>query len=445
MQQSRRNALKLITAGALVASGVGATKLSAASSNLSPKIAIIGAGLGGITMSASLIKAMPKAQITLFDKDENFYYQPGFTLIAAGIYTLDDVLYKKAELINEKVKWIKQNVAQILPNDNKIIAENGESFEYDILLVATGVEYDFNAVSGLSEDDLVNESAKIATIYTPHSAVKAKKLFDEIIERGKKGEKLNVLFSEQKSQNKCGGANKKINFLLDDLLEKNALKDSVKTTLFTGGGAMLSSPIHAKMIEQFFVARDMPYHLLHQLVAVDKQKGKATFQTSYMLNGKRIDSDEFVEREFEYLFVIPAMRAQKFISESGLSTNAGNWVDVDKFTLQHKGFNNIFAIGDCAGVPKGKTGASIRKQYPIITQNIISHLEGKPLEAKFSGYTACPLLTRYGKAVMVEFDYNGAAPSLECFGATRESYLNWALKVYAMKAMVMKGMIYARA
>ena len=445
MQQSRRNALKLITAGALVASGVGATKLSAATSNLSPKIAIIGAGLGGITMSASLIKAMPKAQITLFDKDENFYYQPGFTLIAAGIYTLDDVLYKKAELIDEKVKWIKQNVAQILPNDNKIIAENGENFEYDILLIATGVEYDFNAVSGLSEDDLVNESTKIATIYTPNSAVKAKKLFDEIIERGKKGEKLNVLFSEQKSQNKCGGANKKINFLLDDLLQTNGLKKQVQTTLFTGGGAMLSSPIHAKMIEQFFVARDMPYHLLHQLVAVDKQKGKATFQTSYMLNGKRVDSDEFVEREFEYLFVIPAMRAQKFISEAGLSTNAGNWVDVDKFTLQHKGFNNIFAIGDCAGVPKGKTGASIRKQYPVITQNIIAHLEGKSLEAKFSGYTACPLLTRYGKAVMVEFDYNGATPSLECFGATRESYLNWALKVYAMKAMVMKGMIYARA
>lgn len=237
MQQSRRNALKILGASALLASGVGvAQKAQAKTSDLSPKIAIIGAGLGGITMSASLIKAMPKAQITLFDKDENFYYQPGFTLIAAGIYTLDDVLYKKAELIDEKVKWIKQNVAQILPNDNKIIAENGESFEYDILLIATGVEYDFNAVSGLSEDDLVNESTKIATIYTPNSAVKAKKLFDEIIERGKKGEKLNVLFSEQKSQNKCGGANKKINFLLDDLLQTNNLKDSVKTTLFTGGG-----------------------------------------------------------------------------------------------------------------------------------------------------------------------------------------------------------------
>lgn len=446
MQKSRRDALKILGASALLASGVGvAQKAQAKTSALSPKIAIIGAGLGGITLSASLIKEMPNAKITLFDKDEDFYYQPGFTLIAAGIYNLSDVAYKKSELINEKVEWKKEHIAQILPESNQIISQNDKSYEYDILVIATGVEYDFNAVEGLSEADLEGESGNIATIYTPKSALKAQNLFRQIIAQGKEGNKLNVLFSEQKSQNKCGGANKKINFLLDDLLQTSGLKNQVQTTLFTGGGAMLSSPIHAKMIEQFFVARDMPYHLLHQLVAVDKQKGKATFQTSYMLNGKRIDSDEFVEREFDYLFVIPTMRAQKFISEARLSTNAGNWVDVDKFTLQHKGFNNIFAIGDCAGVPKGKTGASIRKQYPVITQNIISHLEGKPLEAKFSGYTACPLLTRYGKAVMVEFDYNGAAPSLECFGATRESYLNWALKVYAMKAMVMKGMIYARA
>lgn len=105
MQKSRRNALKILGASALLASGVGvAQKAQAKTSALSPKIAIIGAGLGGITMSASLIKAMPNAKITLFDKDEDFYYQPGFTLIAAGIYNLDDVAYKKSELINKKVE-----------------------------------------------------------------------------------------------------------------------------------------------------------------------------------------------------------------------------------------------------------------------------------------------------------------------------------------------------
>lgn len=175
-------------------------------------------------MSASLIKAMPKAQITLFDKDEKFYYQPGFTLIAAGIYNLSDVAYKKSELINEKVEWKKEHIVQILPESNQIISQNGKNYEYDILVIATGVEYDFNAASGLSEYDLVNESAKIATIYTPKSALKTQNLFRQIISQGKEGKKINVLFSEQKSQNKCGGANKKSTFCLMICLNKMRLK-----------------------------------------------------------------------------------------------------------------------------------------------------------------------------------------------------------------------------
>lgn len=442
MQKSRRALLKLMGAGALVAGGgLYATKAEANTSTLSPKIAIIGAGLGGITISADLIKKLPKAQITLFDKDEFFYYQPGFTLIAAGIYNLDDVLYEKAKLINEKVEWKKEQITQINPRKNQIFSENNTIYDYDILIIATGVEYDFNAVEGLNEEDLERENGNIATIYTPNSSLKTQKLFEKIVKEGK----ATVLFSEQKTQNKCGGANKKLNFLLDDLLEQKGLKDSVKTTLYTGGSAMLSSPLHAKMIEQFFVERNMPYHLLHNLVSVDKARNKAVFQRAYMLGGKRFESDEFVEADFDYLFIVPTMKASPMISQAGLSQSAGNWVSVDKFSLQQNEFKNIFAIGDVAGVPKGKTGASIRKQYPVITQNIIAYLEGRALEAKFSGYTACPLLTRYGKAVMVEFDYKGAAPSLECFGATRESYLNYFLKVYLMKTMVMQGMIYARA
>lgn len=443
MQKSRRALLKLMGVGALAGAsgGVFSTKAEAKTWDFSPKIAIIGAGLGGITISADLIKKLPKAKITLFDKDETFYYQPGFTLIAAGIYNLDDVRYEKAKLINEKVEWKKENIVKINPQNNQIISENNAIYDYDILIIASGVEYDFNAVEGLNKDDLENEEGNIATIYTPNSALKTQKLFNKIIKEGK----ANVLFSEQKTQNKCGGANKKLNFLLDDLLEQKSLKESVKTTLFTGGAAMLSSPIHAKMIEEFYIARKMPYHLLHNLVSVDKARGKAVFQRAYMLGGKRFESDEFVEKDFDYLFVIPTMKASAMMSEAGLSQNTGNWVDVDKFSLQQTSFKNIFAIGDVAGVPKGKTGASIHKQYPVISQNIIAFLEGKELKGKFSGYTACPLLTRYGKAVMVEFDYNGAAPSLECFGATRESYLNYFLKVYLMKTMVMQGMIYARA
>ena len=169
----------------------------------------------------------------------------------------------------------------------------------------------------------------------------------------------------------------------------------------------------------------------------------------YTENGISKIAKERIQKPFDYLFMIPRMTTSSFISDSGLAITkgdvAGHWVDVDQYTLQHKKYPHIFAIGDCAGIPKGKTGASIRKQYPVIAENLIAHLNGEPLKAKFDGYTACPLLTRYGKAVMVEFDYKGAAPSLPCFGATRESWLNWFVKIYLMKPMVMSGMIHARA
>lgn len=255
-----------------------------------------------------------------------------------------------------------------------------------------------------------------------------------------------VIFSEQKTQNKCGGANKKLNFLIEELSHTQGMRYKFKGHLYTGCKAMLSSPLHAKMIEQMYVERDMPYSMLHQLIEVDVAKNTALFQRSYVIDGEVRESSTF-ERSFDYLFMVPKMKAPDFIAQTNLHTQSekGNLVDVDKFTLQHKNFKNIFAIGDCAGIPKGKTGASISKQYPVVTQNIIDYLQNKELSAKFSGYTACPLLTKYGKVVMVEFDYNGHAPMMECFGATRESYINWFIKVKLMKPMVMKGIIYARA
>lgn len=157
-------------------------------------------------------------------------------------------------------------------------------------------------------------------------------------------------------------------------------------------------------------------------------KNTALFQRSYVIDGEVRESSTF-ERSFDYLFMVPKMKAHDFIAQANLHTQSekGNLVDVDKFTLQHKNFKNIFAIGDCAGIPKGKTEASISKQYPVVTQNIIDYLQNKELSAKFSGYTACPLLTKYGKVVMVEFDYNCPAPMMECFGATRERAISIGL------------------
>lgn len=445
---SRRKLLKLMGASgvALATSSLVAPTPAEAKSNLAPNIAIIGAGLGGISLSAQLISDLPNAKITLFDADPMLYYQPGFTLIAAGIYDKDDVSYDKKDLINKRVQWVQENVAKLNVESKSLQTTSGATHTYDYLIIATGTTYEFELYKGLSEEIVNDPSTNIASIYTADSAIKARDMLKKLAKNGGR-----AIFAEPNTPIKCGGANKKLNFLLEDLARSEGGRDKLEMHLYTGGDSMLSSPIHAKMIEQLYIERDMPYSTRHLLVEVDKERNVAIFEKlmPYRENGQDKVAKERVEVPYDYLFVIPKMKTSDFIAQAGLSIGkghtAGNWVDVDKYTLQHKKYPYIFAIGDCAGIPKGKTGASIRKQYPVVAKNLIAHLQGQNLEAKFNGYTACPLLTGYGKAVMVEFNYEGADPMLPCFGATRESWMNWFIKVYLMKPMVMQGMIYARA
>lgn len=444
---SRRDLLKVLGASGIALGGVGlSTPTKAeAKSDKAPNIAIIGAGLGGISLSAKLVKELPNAKIKLFDADPILYYQPGFTLIAAGIYNKKDTEYNKKDLIDSKVEWIQENVSAVNPNANNLTTTSGQVYPYDYLVIGTGTINQFEKYQGLTEEFVNDPNTNVTSIYTPDGAVKAQSMMKKAVKEGGK-----VIFAEPNTPIKCGGANKKINFLLDDLGTTNNTRQKIDMSLYTGGGAMLSSPTHAKMIEQFFIERKMSYFMRNLLVEVDTARNIAVFEKlmPYTENGVQKVAKERFEKPYDYLFVIPPMKTADFITEAGLAITkghtAGNWVDVDSYTLQHKKYPNIFAIGDCAGIPKGKTGASIRKQYPVIAENLIAHLNNQPLKAKFSGYTACPLLTRYGKAVMVEFDYEGTAPSMPCFGATRESWLNWFVKVYLMKPMVMSGMIHAR-
>lgn len=445
---SRRDLLKLMGVSSVALGGASFSMPSKAQaqSDKAVKIAIVGAGLAGITLSAKLIDMLPNAKITLFDADPILYYQPGFTLIASGIYTKKDTEYKKEDLIDSKVAWVKENVNAVDAESNTLTTTSGQVHNYDYLVIATGTINMFEHYKGLSESFINDPLTNVASIYTADGAVKTQEFFKKLEKDGGK-----IIFAEPNTPIKCGGANKKVNFLLEDLSAKKDMKDRIKTQLYTGGGAMLSSPIHAKMIEQFFVGRNMPYAVRHLLVEVDTARNIAYFDKlmPYTEDGVQKVAKERIEETYDYLVVIPPMKTADFVGASGLGVTkghiSGNWVDVDQYTLQHKRYANIFAIGDCAGIPKGKTGASIRKQYPVVAENILAHLNNKPLEAKFDGYTACPLLTGYGKAVMVEFNYQGVAPSMPCMGATRESWLNWFLKVYLMKPMVMSAMIYAKA
>lgn len=119
-------------------------------------------------------------------------------------------------------------------------------------------------------------------------------------------------------------------------------------------------------------------------------------------------------------------------------------MDVDASTLQHKRYPNIFSLGDASNLPTSKTGAAVRKQAPVLVQNLLSFKAGKVLPARYNGYTSCPLVTGYGRLVLAEFDYEGRPAETFPFDQSRERRSMYWLKRYLLPLLYWHGMLKGR-
>ena len=149
------------------------------------------------------------------------------------------------------------------------------------------------------------------------------------------------------------------------------------------------------------------------------------------------------------LHLAPPQSAPDFIRNSKIAVQEGpakGWVDVDKFTLQHNVYKNVFSLGDCANLPTAKTGAAVRKQAPVVVENILKLIDAGSIgELQYNGYSSCPLVTGYGKMVLAEFKYDNVRdsdPFLSKFMDTaKESWRLWILKKYGLPYLYWNKML----
>lgn len=131
------------------------------------------------------------------------------------------------------------------------------------------------------------------------------------------------------------------------------------------------------------------------------------------------------------IHVTPPQSAPDFIKNSPLA-NATGWVDVEKFTLQHVRYKNIFGCGDAAGLPVSRTGAAIRKQVPVLVENLLALMKGEPLKGVYNGYSSCPIITGYDQLVLAEFDYNNNPMETFPFDQSKERWSMYQMKKYLL-------------
>jgi sulfide:quinone oxidoreductase len=390
-------------------------------------ILVVGGGTAGITVAAQLTKGwFNRTDVAIIDPSRNHYYQPAWTLVGGGTFRKEATRRDLASVIPRKATWIQDAVTEFDPEHNRVRTRDGRVIEYDQLVVAAGIQINWDGIQGLQEN--VGQHG----ICSNYSYETVGSTWENI--RNFKGG--TAIFTQPAGAIKCGGAPQKICYLGEDYFRKQGVRDSTRVIFATAGAGIFSVEKYKHVLSAVVERKGIETMFRHNLVAVRPETKEAIFEHT--------DTGETVSLHYDMIHVTPPMGPPAFIAKSPLA-NDGGWVDVDKYTLQHVRYPNVFSLGDSSSLPTSKTGAAIRKQAPVLVKNLREFIAGKPLTAKYSGYTSCPVVTGYGRVVLAEFDYEGEPAESFPFDQAQERWSMWLLKKYVLPVLYWRGMLKGRA
>lgn len=429
---ARRRWLRLLAAAPALG---GAAPAARAAVRTSAHVVIAGSGLGGIAVANRLSRLLDGAKITIVDRKEEHNYQPGYTLVATGVWPTQKVRDRNADFLPAGVTWEKDMVAAFEPAANTVVTAGGKRIRYDFLVVATGLALDYAQIEGMDTAAIGRDG--LGSVYNgPQGAESTWRAMQAFVQKGG-----NALMTLPATPLKCAGAPLKMTFMLRDRLrEAGTLGASTIAFHSALGNVFGVKPVNDDVLARWKTL-GIGVDYSHKLVAIDLARRRATFATP---EGAR---DEL---PYDFIHVVPPMRAPDAVKASDLAWKegpfaGGGWLEVDKSTLQHRRYPNVFGLGDVNGTPRGKTAATVKKSAPLVAHNLAEVVAGRAPDLAFDGYTSCPLIVREGSALLIEFDYEGRlTPSLPAIEPLQESYLAWLMKVRMLKpayVAVLKGRV----
>ncbi|MGN7472049.1 FAD-dependent oxidoreductase [Brevibacillus sp. SAFN-007a] len=391
------------------------------------KVVIVGGGSAGIAVAAQLLRKSRElaGQIAVVDGASKHYYQPLWTLVGAGVVSREVTEREEAEVIPRGAVWIREAVTVFLPKENAVMTASGNKLHYDYLVVAAGIQIDWHKVKGLQE------SIGKDGVCSNYAYDYVQSTWDSI----RQFQGGTAIFTQPHTPVKCGGAPQKIMYLADDSFRRSGVRAQSLIRFVSGTPGIFSVKKYADALQKVIDRKQIHTCFQHNLVEIRAEQKQAVFEN--------LLTHERVVMPYDMIHVVPPMSAPDFIKNSPLAA-ADGWLDVDKHTLRHARFANIFGLGDCTNLPTSKTGAAIRKQAPVVVQNLLAQISGSPDYRQYNGYTSCPLVTGYGKLILAEFDYELIPRETFPFDQSRERRSMYWLKKELLPVMYWHGMLKGR-
>jgi sulfide:quinone oxidoreductase len=348
------------------------------------KVVILGAGTAGTMMANHLWKKLPPAHwhITVVDQDPRHYYQPGFLFMSFGIYSQKDVIKPKRQFIPRGVEYVEAEIDRIDAEQNRVLLRAGGPLNYDLLIIATGTKTAPDETEGMLGADW---RKRVFDFYTFDGALALQAAL-----RDWKGGRLVVQVCEMPI--KCPPAPLEFAFLADWWLAKRGLRDKTELIYVTPLSGAFTKPIASRVLGRLLEEKRISVVTDFSIGSVDNGRHK-------------ICSWDEKEVDYDLLVTVPTNMGDMAMERSGLGDEL-NFVATDPHTLQSKYHKNIFVLGDATDLPSSKAGSVAHFEAEVLTQNIVNYIHGKPLQPEFDGHSNCFLESGYGKAFLLDFNYD---------------------------------------
>lgn len=391
-------------------------------------VLFIGGGNAGLSSSAYLLLKIPLLNVGIIEPSTKHYYQPAWTLVGGGVFNIKDTVRNEADYIPKGATWIREYASTFIPDQNAVITNEGNTYTYDFLVVCPGIQLNWNAIKGLPETLGKNEVTSNYSFFSAPYTFECLKNF--------KGGRM--IFHSPNTPVKCGGAPQKIMYLAADYLKKHDLLKKSSVEFWSGGTKIFGVPEYEKTLLKVIDRYHIRTHFFQRLDEIDGPNKRAKFTD---ISEQNQGEETWVD--FDMLHVTPPQSAPDFIKNSPLA-NAHGWVDVDKGTMQHVRCPNIFSLGDASSLPTSKTGAAIRKQVPVMVNNLLAAMKNETLKRIYDGYTSCPIVTGYGKLMLAEFDYNSKPDETFPFDQSKERWSMYQLKRQILPRLYWGAILHGR-
>ncbi|MGT2462628.1 FAD-dependent oxidoreductase [Sinomonas atrocyanea] len=383
------------------------------------KILIIGGGNAGLSVAARLRRA-GQTDIGVLEPSDRHYYQPLWTLVGGGLAPQEESVRDQASVMPKGVAWIRDAANHIDPEGKVVTTAGGTHISYDYLVVSPGIQLDWNKIPGMAE---AIESPAASSNFRYDLAPKTWDLI-----RGMRSG--TAVFTMPSGPIKCAGAPQKIAYLAADYWREQGVLDDIRIVMVLPTPGMFGVKVFADELERVVEKYGIEVRKNSEMTAVHPGAQEV------VITDHAAGTQETLH--YDMLHTVPPQSAPDWLKATELAdpNNPAGYVEVDKHTLQHTRYPEVFALGDAGSTPNSKTGAAIRKQAPVLVRNLLAVMEGSAAEAQYSGYGSCPLTTARNRMLLAEFDYTlEPTPSIPLIDTTHERWDMWLLKRYALPFM----------